>query len=108
MTGSNKQITSAQADKRNPDETLEPVSAGLRQFTHAVILQKTKAQTMTETTVLEKLEPTFTVKDVAEHFNITRAHLRLWVKVGRIEANRVGPRGQYYFTRKQINAARGR
>ncbi len=51
-----------------------------------------------------KLEPTFTLRQVAGHFNVTEQTVRRWVKRGIIVAHRAGLR-KLVFTRKDIDAA---
>ena len=51
-----------------------------------------------------KLEPTYTLRQVAVHFNVTEQTVRRWIKRGIITAHRAGLR-KLVFTRKEIDAA---
>lgn len=52
----------------------------------------------------ELLEPTYTLQQVAAHFNVTDQTIRRWIKLQLITARRAGLR-KFVFTKHDIEAA---
>lgn len=50
-----------------------------------------------------RLEPTYTLQEVADHFRVNEKTARRWVRLGRIKARRIGLR-KFFFTREDIAA----